>query len=455
MTTNNVKVTTNLLFPSKGSNKTDLKRSTNDFSSIMDTSVKASSNDKDKPSHHKLTEKSNAPNQSDKVNTSSSDRTKTKATVVDKDSLSIKQDSKAKSLDGLKKETTLEETVLSKEQLEEMAKSIQNMVKNTFDITEEELEKVLETIGLTVLDLLNNENLKQFVLQMNGTSDITEALTNENLINSINNMLKTMDDFKKTEGFHITEDELKKHLDTLNGNIEEVEQVNVNVNKYNKTDVKHEERNIDVNPQKDITVEVHRVFSDTEKFASSDDSSKNKQNNDVSLQSPVNVFINNLAVNNDSLGFAEQIAYQRQLSDITNQIVEQIKIIIKPDQTSMELNLNPDYLGKVNLSVVSKDGVLTARFTTQTEVAKEVIESQIQILKDNLNNQGLKVDAIEVTVSNFEFAGSNQTSSGENKQNNSNNRRVFKDDEAINSITESDEISNETISQGSSIDYTA
>lgn len=456
MTTNSVKVTANLLFSSKGS-KAEAKRGTSDFGSIMDSSVKATSGDKDKPSQSKTTEKSSTSNQADKLNTSTNDKMKPKTTAVEKDSKTLVRNSNTQKAEGLNEKSDLENASLSKEQMEEIIESIQNSVQSTLDISEEELINALEALGLTVLDLLNNENLKQLVLQVNGTSDITEALTNETLINSINNMLQAMEELKKTEGFHVTEDDVKTYLATLNGNTnEELEPFEANVNEYNNTDVKQEERNIDTNVQKDITFEVHKNSNDAEESMSSDDSSKNKQNQDVSLQSPVNVFVNNLAaVNNDNLGFAEQIAYQRQLSEITNQIVEQIKIIIKPDQTSMELNLNPDYLGKVNLSVVSKDGVLTAHFTTQTEVAKEAIESQIQVLKDNLNNQGLKVDAIEVTVSNFEFAGSNQTSSDEKEQKQSNNRRVFRDDESINSISESDEIMNETISQGSSIDYTA
>ena len=83
--------------------------------------------------------------------------------------------------------------------------------------------------------------------------------------------------------------------------------------------------------------------------------------------------------------------------------MEQIKITIRPEQTNMELQLNPEHLGRVNLTITEKEGMMTAQFTTQTQIAKEAIESQMAALRESLQNQGIKVEAIEVTVSEFGF----------------------------------------------------
>ena len=147
------------------------------------------------------------------------------------------------------------------------------------------------------------------------------------------------------------------------------------------------------------------------------------------------------------------------MQDITRQIVEQIKIMIKPEQTSMEIQLNPESLGRINLSVVAKDGIMTAHFTAQNELAKEAIESQMQVLKDNLNNQGLKVESIEVTVSNFSFDQSNQASAGSEKgqQNHSQNRNLNSGEaDQFANTNENDPLDMLRPDQtGSSIDYTA
>jgi flagellar hook-length control protein FliK len=73
------------------------------------------------------------------------------------------------------------------------------------------------------------------------------------------------------------------------------------------------------------------------------------------------------------------------MKEIVNQIVDKIKVVIKPEATSMEIQLNPENLGKVNLSVISKNGQLTAHFTTESQAAKEALESQMQTLKETLS----------------------------------------------------------------------
>jgi flagellar hook-length control protein FliK len=123
----------------------------------------------------------------------------------------------------------------------------------------------------------------------------------------------------------------------------------------------------------------------------------------------------------------------------------------------MELQLNPESLGRINLSLVSKNGIMTAQFTTQNEISKEAIESQMQVLKDNLTNQGLKVESIEVTVSNFDFGQSSQASTNEGQEQNSRGRNFIQYEEELESSkAEDNALLNNLMEQiGSSVDYTA
>ena len=66
-------------------------------------------------------------------------------------------------------------------------------------------------------------------------------------------------------------------------------------------------------------------------------------------------------------------------------------------------NDNPEHLGKIYLEITSKDGTVSAHLTAQNEVVKEALESQIADLKQNMNQAGVKVDAVEVTVGGHEF----------------------------------------------------
>jgi DNA invertase Pin-like site-specific DNA recombinase len=67
-------------------------------------------------------------------------------------------------------------------------------------------------------------------------------------------------------------------------------------------------------------------------------------------------------------------------------------------------------LGKVNLTIHSKEGVMTAHFVVENQISKEAIESQLSTLRETLNQQGIKVEGIEVTVSAYAFEQNTDTS---------------------------------------------
>ena len=69
----------------------------------------------------------------------------------------------------------------------------------------------------------------------------------------------------------------------------------------------------------------------------------------------------------------------------------------------MELQLQPENLGKLNLVIASRDGIITAQFMAENDVVKSAIENQIVMLKDNFEQQGLKVEAVEVMVQTHGF----------------------------------------------------
>lgn len=89
--------------------------------------------------------------------------------------------------------------------------------------------------------------------------------------------------------------------------------------------------------------------------------------------------------------------------NIMNQIQNGIRIIQTQDVTQMELQLNPESLGHVRVELAAKEGVITATFTTENEAVKAALESQMVALKQNFEQQGIKVEAVEVTVASHAF----------------------------------------------------
>lgn len=92
----------------------------------------------------------------------------------------------------------------------------------------------------------------------------------------------------------------------------------------------------------------------------------------------------------------QQFDLQRT-QEIIDQIADYVKIHSSEKLTSMEIELNPASLGSVNLHVSSKGGVISAQLYAQDEAVRAALESQVTALKESLEAQGMKVDAIEIT----------------------------------------------------------
>ena len=78
--------------------------------------------------------------------------------------------------------------------------------------------------------------------------------------------------------------------------------------------------------------------------------------------------------------------------------------------------MNPENLGKLYLNISEREGVIRAQITVQNAAVKEALEVQLVELRQSLNQQGIKVDAIEVTVGAHEFEQNLEENAREEEQ---------------------------------------
>jgi flagellar hook-length control protein FliK len=89
---------------------------------------------------------------------------------------------------------------------------------------------------------------------------------------------------------------------------------------------------------------------------------------------------------------------------ITQQIVEQAKLISRDQNSEMVIKLNPEHLGELTVKVtVEHTGLVTATFHSSNSDVRAVIESSLTQLKQELANAGLKVDNVGVYTSLNQF----------------------------------------------------
>lgn len=403
---------------------------------------------------------------------------------------------------------------LNQKSIDKVNEKIADEVKDVLGIDDDTFANVMTALGLSPLDLLESNNLAKLVLFVNGSSDFTDLLTDENMMNQLNELsdilgnlnwedltgMSKSDFLEEVEDFNAKSqtgsDVFKEDAPALaqetavdaadsgntseNVSAEEESATNTNNVSTEKKSVQGETTVNTSDNSSDTKVEVSVTKSEESSSQQSSSSSQSEDDmsevthdqtiseDDVTTDNQHTVrndFIQNL---NQAVNDAVQVAKpesvrMQQMVDIVNQVVERIKVSIGTESTSMEMQLNPEHLGKLLLNVSSKNGVMTAVFSVQSEEARAALESQMYTLRENLELRELKVDAVEVNVPDFDFSHSDQTMSGDQSKADNGNGKQMKfdfDDEASSEEMISNEEKEAVRKQvmrdnGSQIDFTA
>ena len=387
------------------------------------------------------------------------------------------------------------------EGMEEVEKSAEELVQDIadeMDVTPEEVEEAMAVLGLTAVELFDLDNLKQVLLQITGSSDELSLVTNEALYDNLQNL------FAVVEGsLTDLQDELGLSGEELNALVEQMvsgngDNVESDMQNTPYAELVQDMPEVDVEGMKDYTVSVQKDGETVQVKVTVDDASGNKSVQEevtdtpkVEAQGDRRMHMRDASADNGrGEGNAADHAagnpllqtpdkpsevietptpisagYQSmQTEEIMNQIMDYMKINLKADMQQMELQLHPASLGTVGVQIAAKDGVITAQFTTQSETVRAVIETQLIQLKEQFEEQGIKVDAVEVTVANHEYGHqfSQDNADTDRKQSKSakSTRRINLDElgegEELDGLEESERIAVEMMqANGSTVDYTA
>jgi flagellar hook-length control protein FliK len=126
---------------------------------------------------------------------------------------------------------------------------------------------------------------------------------------------------------------------------------------------------------------------------------------DQKEQQPV-IFSNILAQNTEkSVHTAAQIVSPQEMPkaqdpyNVAGQIVDHAKLFRKPfdpNNSEMLIKLRPEHLGELTLKVAVDNGVVSASFHTNNSEVRSIIEASLPQLKQDMANQGIKVDNVDV-----------------------------------------------------------
>lgn len=347
------------------------------------------------------------------------------------------------------------------EKVSDYSDKVKDVLKDELGVTDEQIETALETLGLQYVDLLNPNNLAQLVSELTG-EDMTNLICNESFQNIMQNvgtisqelllelgiskeefndlcslMIKNQDSAEAPVADDTGEVQLIENGTDNSANIATNTDDVVNDGTVKNADVLASQETQETTSQETV---LTAVLDDENPSEASE-----KQNSDLMTQTEVSdgteeaIIVNpeneagtekgfsqnqqesqqNLTQTNPGMmtqqpvstepimmgptEFAQTYQQAMDIQKVIDQIVESARVTISNDTTKMEMQLNPENLGKIYLEISSKEGNVSAKLVAQNEAVKEALQTQLADLKQNLNQAGVKVDAVEVTVSSHEF----------------------------------------------------
>lgn len=352
---------------------------------------------------------------------------------------------------------------------------VKEVVKEVLGLTDEELEQLLAENGLTLMDLLVPKNLADFVANIVTEGDTLKLITDSDACNLYtklsNEIADIMADVSEAldinfEDVPVVMKEFESIALTAKDNIDDsdafTEEFTVADKKYTTTDTSKEHRLVSRN-EADTENATGKTEELPEVTIQTDKQSKSGSGN--SEESLAQQFVDNLteSVSNVVNGEDSFSGYTVDAADIVRQLVDSVRLNVTEQTQSMEITLNPESLGKVNLLVTAKDGVLTAQLTTTNEEVKAIIENQLVSLKESFQASGLKVDAVEVAIASHGFEmGRNLEGRDDGESQGSRKRRSLSIDEINARLDGEPEISDEELlavemmrANGGNVDYLA
>lgn len=349
-------------------------------------------------------------------------------------------------------------TAETKEQMDAYVEDVKEVLKEELDVTEEQLEEAMETLGLSYLDLGNQANLAGLVAELTGCENTASLLVDDGfatIVAEIGDLTQNLMEQTNlsTEQLQLIANQTMADDMTVTdvsqadaaGQTVEAEVITVDVmaepEELTKTSQETSQTEVVVTEQRTVaevaqettrqtgTEEAEPVETDATLQADTSEVSRQSEMQQQKGQGEAQDEMPQNQKKQDGLHMTEQNAkmvqqpqtsqinqYHATTQEVTlssgetvdvkhiiDQIVEAARTTISNETTTMELLLKPEGLGKILMEVSEENGRVTAHIYTQDESIKEALEQQMFQLKEQMNQSATKVQSIEVSVGTHEF----------------------------------------------------
>lgn len=336
-----------------------------------------------------------------------------------------------------------------------VSSQIVEKVTEDLDITEDKLCEIMQMLGITPMELLRPGNLTALFANATGiennpqelvlNSDFTGlyadvmdiASQNQALLEAVSNMevlekpqgleiftepdnpvevntASTEEDITKVQISDLTDEteepvfqqpQVKSEAisasegNTVSGSQGMLETAEVEVSNISETAVSSES----IDSSETVSLKSEKQVMKTD--LNSDSSSGERSFDDKSENRVLHTMINEqMQPEGVFEAFDVQPKYTSvNTTDIIRQIVDQISIAKTTGESVIEMQLNPENLGKLYINVTERNSEITARIAVSNETVKNALESQMAALRENLQDANIRVNDVEITIATHEF----------------------------------------------------
>ena len=351
----------------------------------------------------------------------------------------------------------------SAEQMETFAKDVIKAVAEQLEITEDDVVEAIQMLGVTVFDLLNPQVLADITVTLTEVQDASMLLFDSRFQSLLSDITQIGKDFMNDLGLNTEQMQMfLSQMEILEQpqTVEVTDDTNLNQPMISDGQTESEQQvvamddrkmveNSELYPSKEAKVDQQIEVVDEHADSTGDVLSKSTENEHAShtagdsqedaasknMMSEDNYSEENHSVeefkknisSTDKENDKHLFSHLEQVSDkpsemiktpfvqnnntyvsidtvrIIEQLAERVRVTNLSEVSSIEMQLNPENLGKMYVNISSKQGMVNAQIAATNETVKEALEAQIYELKESLQQSGVKVDAIEVTIASHEF----------------------------------------------------
>ncbi len=392
---------------------------------------------------------------------------------------------------------------------DDISSQIVEKVTDDLDISEDELNNAMQLLGLTAMDLLNPANLAALYCEVTGNASDPQALVlNADftaLFNDVSQVasendaqLDLLSQLTASDDGEILDADIVSSADTTDTN-ESTGSVNTPEKTVDSSYDDTAASGQNINDTADEAVKVYDGGTQDSSYKNSDEgTSSGETGNDITSDENTEKTQSKSQVDSSFDDSGERILHHEDgahsdnsvlhasvseqlntdtsfemsqsqsrlrvdTTDIIRQIVDSMSISNTTEESAINLQLTPESLGRMYINVSQKNSEISARIAVSNEVVKEALQTQMVNLKEALNNSGIRVNEVEITVASHEFernleqgaANDSRQQESTNSYNGSNSSGSGTDSDMMQDRAEERLVTQIMRDNGNSVDFTA